>query len=325
MSFINIRDYKTGKVVKALNFGGPKLYTVEGRQVWAPKNGTSFTITDTTIKLLPLNLTINHTNIWVIISHQNIGTINWRVTVKNLATNEVKLGVYPFNWHGNVYELECQPGTWVIASCGGYKIESSWVGKNSNEAYRLRGTGEIIKIIAPNYTYVTNQVGGSYSRPIGGTSPFYLQNERNVQTTLPLNDCSISSEIIQLKINVVAFGDDVDYWSAYNQCKGAHEEIYMDSHMYYEIVEYPEELVKFLINKDNKYAKLINGYFDIPTPSPVISFTPATYHVGAAWWETTSTPALLTITLGKRVRLINYQSFPFADRAFIESLPGVLN
>lgn len=234
--------------------------------------------------------------------------------------------MYPFNLNGtgNVYELKCQPGTWVMASCGGYKIESSWAGQQTNQVFKLKGTNEIITIVVPNYTYTTNQVGGDYSRSIGGTSPYYLQNERNVQTTLALSDCSVSREIIQLKINVVAFGSDVNYWSAYNPCKGVHEEIHMDSHMYYEIVEYPEELIKFLINKENKYAKLIKGYFDIPTPSPVISFTPATYHVGAAWWETTSKPAELIITLGKHVRLINYQSFTFADRAFIESLPGLL-
>ena len=144
MQFINIKDYKTGDTVKALNFGGPKCYKVSNRSVWAPEGGTSLTINENSIVLEPLGLVINNPNIWTVVSNQNVGTVDWRVTVKNLATNEEKSGVYPFNFSGNVYELECQPGTWVMASCGGYKIESSWSGQQSYELYRLKGTGEKI-------------------------------------------------------------------------------------------------------------------------------------------------------------------------------------
>lgn len=144
MQFINIKDHKTGDTVKALNFGGPKCYKVSNRFVWAPEGGTSLTINENSITLEPLGLVINNPNIWTIVSHQNVGTVDWRITVKNLATNEEKSGVYPFNLSGNVYELECQPGTWVMASCGGYKIESSWEGKQNYELYRLKGTGEKI-------------------------------------------------------------------------------------------------------------------------------------------------------------------------------------
>ena len=93
---------------------------------------------------------------WTIVSHQNMGTANWRVTVKNLATNEEKSGVYPFNLTGNVYELECQPGTWLMASCGGYKIESSWAGQRPFETYRLKGTGETL------YTFSIRSKGTRY-------------------------------------------------------------------------------------------------------------------------------------------------------------------
>ena len=144
MQFINIKDYKTGDTVKALNFGGPKCYKVSNRHVWAPEGGTSLVTNENSIVLEPLGLVINNPNIWTVVSHQNIGTVNWRITVKNLATNEEKAGVYPFNLTGNVYELECQPGTWVMASCGGYKIESSWEGQLSHEIYRLKGIGEIV-------------------------------------------------------------------------------------------------------------------------------------------------------------------------------------
>ena len=144
MQFINIKDHKTGDTVKALNFGGPKCYKVSNRYIWAPKGGTSLTINENNIVLEPLGLVVNNPNIWTIVSHQNIGTANWRVTVKNLATNEEKTNVYPFNLNGNVYELECQPGTWVIASCGGYKIESSWNEQNTTTCLRLKGTNETI-------------------------------------------------------------------------------------------------------------------------------------------------------------------------------------
>ena len=144
MQFINIKDHKTGDTVKALNFGGPKCYKVSNRYVWAPEGGTSLVTNENSITLEPLGLVINNPNIWTIVSHQNVGTANWRITVKNLATGEEKAGVYPFNLNGNVYELECQPGTWVIASCGGYKIESSWEGQKSHELYRLKGTNEVI-------------------------------------------------------------------------------------------------------------------------------------------------------------------------------------
>ena len=147
MQFINIRDYKTGDTIKALNFGGPKCYKVSGRYVWAPEGGTSLVISENSLTLEPLGLVINNPNIWTVVSHQNIGTVNWRITVKNLATNEEKSGVYPFNLQGNVYELECQPGTWVMASCGGYKIESSWGGQQSYELYRLKGTDTAAKIV----------------------------------------------------------------------------------------------------------------------------------------------------------------------------------
>ena len=144
MPMCEIKDHKTGETIKALNFGGDSLYQVNGKYVWAPKGGTSLTINENSIVLEPLGLVINNPNIWTVVSHQNIGTVNWRITVKNLATNEEKAGVYPFNLTGNVYELECQPGTWVMASCGGFKIESSWAGQLSHEIYRLKGIGEIV-------------------------------------------------------------------------------------------------------------------------------------------------------------------------------------
>ena len=167
MQFINIKDYKTGNTIKALNFGGPKCYKLSNRYVWAPEGGLNISYTETNITLEPLGLVINNPNIWTVVSHQNIGTVDWRVTVKNLATGEEKAGVYPFNLNGNVYELECQPGTWVMASCGGYKIESSWEGKKSDEIYRLKDTWEIIysydRIIDYTVHWVAKNITGFYT------------------------------------------------------------------------------------------------------------------------------------------------------------------
>lgn len=121
---------------------------------------------------------------WEVVSHENIGTANWRVAIRDVNTGEVKTGVYPFNLDGKVYELECQPGTWVIASCGGYKIESSWIGQTTEQVYKLKGTGEIIKIQEKVYylmypTYygkdipIANQLTrvDSYGGSLRGQSP----------------------------------------------------------------------------------------------------------------------------------------------------------
>ena len=181
MQFINIRDYKTGDTIKALNFGGPKCYKVSNRYVWAPEGGTNLIINENSIILDPLGLVINNPNIWIIVSHQNAGTADWKVTVKNLATSEEKAGVYPFNLrsNSNVYELECKPGTWVMASCGGYKIESSWVGKKPYEAYKLKGTNEIVYIAKiktdNNYSNPTDDEHGYIFKVYGNPSSLNIR------------------------------------------------------------------------------------------------------------------------------------------------------
>ena len=145
MPYANILDKKTGQTFKALDFGGPAVYKVNGVWVYGWTGATSVTFDGKVATLNPYNKTSVLEDRWEIVSHQDMGTINWRVTVKNHSTQEIKTGVYPFNLNGNVYELkDCQPGTWVMASCGGYKIESSWAGQLSHEIYRLKGVGEIV-------------------------------------------------------------------------------------------------------------------------------------------------------------------------------------
>lgn len=158
MQFINIKDYKTGRVIKALNFGGPKCYKLAGRYVWGPEGGESLVIDQSKITLNPFKITLDNSNIWTVVSHQNPGTTNWRTVVKNSITQEEKI-VFPFSRSGEVYELKCMPGTWVMASCGGYKIESTWEGKRSYELFRLKGTGEVM--------YKLGALSEIYPRSIG--------------------------------------------------------------------------------------------------------------------------------------------------------------
>ena len=147
MPMCDIKDHKTGETLKAYDFGGPEVYYAGTSLVYAPLGGTSVSASENLATLQPLGITSIMKPRWEVTGHTNVGTANWRVSVVDTSTGETKDGVYPFNLQGNVYELECQPGTWVMASCGGYKIESSWSGQQSYEVYRLKGTGEKIYII----------------------------------------------------------------------------------------------------------------------------------------------------------------------------------
>jgi len=140
-----IRDNKDNSIFNALDFGGPKIYKVNDNiGVYAPEGGTNITYTKTEYTLEPLGLKIPRETEgeWEIISHQNIGTCDWRITVKNTITGEEHSGVYPFKLNGHVYQLECG-GEWVMASCGGYKL---YPGDGKPICYTLLGTGEIIEL-----------------------------------------------------------------------------------------------------------------------------------------------------------------------------------
>jgi len=138
-----IRDNKDNSTFNALDFGGPKIYKINGAGVYAPEGGTNITHTNTEYTLEPLGLKIPRETEgeWEIISHQDIGTCDWRITVKNTITGEEHSGVYPFNSNGHVYQLECG-GEWVMASCGGYEIQTG----SGDLCYTLLGTGETIRI-----------------------------------------------------------------------------------------------------------------------------------------------------------------------------------
>lgn len=156
MPMCEIKDHKTGETLKAYDFGGPEIYYAGTSLVYAPLGGTSVSTVENIATLNPLGLTSIMKQRWEVTGHVGIGTANWRVSVIDTSTGETKDDVYPFNLKGNVYELECQPGTWVIASCGGYKIESSWSGQTAEQVYRLKGTGEIIKIQTKRYYISTD-------------------------------------------------------------------------------------------------------------------------------------------------------------------------
>ncbi len=82
-------------------------------------------------------------SLFEVISQENENTIDWRVTVKNIETDEITESVYPFNLQGSLYQLDSRE--WVLATCGGIAIEPDWVGKTENEFYKLIGTEEVIK------------------------------------------------------------------------------------------------------------------------------------------------------------------------------------
>jgi hypothetical protein len=74
-------------------------------------------------------------SLFEVISQTDQNSRNWRVTVKNKETNETITGVFPFNLNGSLYQVES--GEWVLASCGGSKILSSWDGQQPNEFYMI--------------------------------------------------------------------------------------------------------------------------------------------------------------------------------------------
>lgn len=85
-------------------------------------------------------------DLFEVVSHVNKDTIDWRISVKNLETNETQEGVYPFNLDGNgsLYQLENEE--WVLASCGGTEYSTEWLEQKEKEFYMLNNPqGEIIK------------------------------------------------------------------------------------------------------------------------------------------------------------------------------------
>ena len=165
----------TGLIEEGLNFGGSNqiAYVVDGTIVYAPLGGTSITKYGSTAFLNPLGLTSEDAlGTWSILSHQDINTCAWRVTVKNSLTKEVKSGVYPFSFSGKVYQLPCG-GEWVMASCGGYKIESTWDGQLTNECHILKGTGEKIRTTTEYSSF--NNYGYRFNDGCGGTEVIQMK------------------------------------------------------------------------------------------------------------------------------------------------------
>lgn len=99
-------------------------------------------------------------SLFEVISQTNQNTSNWRVTVKNIETDEIKMDVYPFNLNGSLYQLES--GEWVLASCGGTTIVDSWEGQQSNEYYMIDNAAQE-KIASTTYVYSCRRYGEVWS------------------------------------------------------------------------------------------------------------------------------------------------------------------
>lgn len=172
-------------------YGGIQIQD-ENNPEWADRKEEQFYRLKGTDPVEYIEFTCKDHSTFEILSHQNIGTKEWRVTVKNKDTNETQEGVYPFNLKGSLYQLD--NGEWVLASCGGESIEEMWDGQGADECHRLQGTGEIIKIecsdghywngiaCAPyenQATYILDEINGEISN-----ISFYTNNSR----TIPLVD-----------------------------------------------------------------------------------------------------------------------------------------
>jgi len=68
-----------------------------------------------------------------VVSQTDVNTSDWRVSVKNLETNETQENVLPFNPNGSLYQLENKE--WVLASCNGKAYTTTWEG--SHGIYQL--------------------------------------------------------------------------------------------------------------------------------------------------------------------------------------------
>ena len=64
MPYCEIKDNKTGEVIKGIDFGGPNLYKVGTEWVYAPLGGTSVTQDAAVKTLAPLGLTSNKIAPW---------------------------------------------------------------------------------------------------------------------------------------------------------------------------------------------------------------------------------------------------------------------
>jgi hypothetical protein len=137
-----ILNHATSQIEIGIDFGGTNIYDVGGTLVYAPSGGTSISYVGDTATLNPLGLdSLNCLDdAYEIVSEVNPNTCNHRVTVRNIVTDITTADVYPFNLDGKLYELECQAGVWVLASCGGYQIQDDLgVGEI---CFTLLGTGE---------------------------------------------------------------------------------------------------------------------------------------------------------------------------------------
>ncbi len=129
--------------VKA-SFGGERILSADDVGEWEAEDDQFYKLEGTDPVEYIEGETCKDPSNFEIISHQNEKTADWRVSVKNRETNEVQSDVYPFNINGSLYQLE--NGDWVIASCGGTEILSSWSDQQDNEVYKLIGTNNVIDI-----------------------------------------------------------------------------------------------------------------------------------------------------------------------------------
>jgi len=135
-------DRKTGEVIEGLDFGGPEIYKVKRTFVYAPKGGTSLSVTSTSIILEPLGLEIPIEHIWKMVNMTDSGLVSEYAFMENTLTGQSRGAIRVFNPNGFLYRLPCED-EWVLADCGGYKLQDNIGVANNNSdalAYTLLGT-----------------------------------------------------------------------------------------------------------------------------------------------------------------------------------------
>jgi hypothetical protein len=214
MPIAEFENIYTQEVVKGINFGGSnqKVYHVGDTLVYAPNGGTSIGYANSEYTLNPLGLISSGGSVdWTIQSYQYNGDGTWYVTLENIFTGDTISNVLPFNESGSFYTTHCDSVD-VLANCGGYKVEDTWVGQDlAKDWKRLVHTDsslphEILK---------------------------YNENFGDTPSPTPDGETITGSQSFERFTGATVGAFDYKQWSGNSQCTGA----YGDNNRYFYLVK----------------------------------------------------------------------------------------
>lgn len=131
------------KVYVKASYGGEMILSADEANDWEAGDNQFYKLEGTDPVEYIEGESCQDPSLFEVIAHENKYTESWRVTVKNIETNETQSYVYPFNLHGSLYKLD-NSGEWVLASCGGINILSIWAEQKEKELLKLENTEDII-------------------------------------------------------------------------------------------------------------------------------------------------------------------------------------